>query len=572
MKRRNFLTLVSTGSGGVLLATRSLVNSAELNTLEKNNKNVLNQLSADVVVAGGGLGGCASAIAACRNGLKVIMTEETDWIGGQISQQGVPPDEHSWIESHGAPASYREYRDRVRAYYKLNYPMTEDAKKRKNLNPGDGSVSRICHEPRVAVAVLTDMLAPYVSSGKLKILTEHKIRKADVEGDHVKAVEAINLKNGNSMLLTAPYFVDATECGDLLPLTRTEYVTGTESKKETGELHAPEVGNPKNNQAFTMCFAMDYQPGVNNVIDRPKDYSFWNSYVPKMNQSWAGKLFELNYSNPKDLTPKNLGFHPAGIRTGDMLNLWLYRRIINKNNFISGTYDGDITIVNWPQNDYFPGNLIDVNEKEFNKHVDAAKQLSLSFFYWLQTEAPRPDGGTGWPGLRLRGDVMGTNDGLAKYPYIRESRRIRAMFTILEEHVGVENRRLVAGEDAGKKAADFYDSVGVGYYHIDLHPSCEGDNYIDFRSMPFQIPLGALIPQRMNNLFPANKNIGTTHITNGCYRLHPVEWSIGEAVGSLIAFANNKKVEPRAVREHNDLLNEFQNWIRKQGIETHWPA
>jgi hypothetical protein len=90
--------------------------------------------------------------------------------------------------------------------------------------------------------------------------------------------------------------------------------------------------------------------------------------------------------------------------------------------------------------------------------------------------------------------------------------------------------------------------------------------------MPFQIPLGALIPQRMNNLFPANKNIGTTHITNGCYRLHPVEWSIGEAVGSLIAFANNKKVEPRAVREHNDLLNEFQNWIRKQGIETHWPA
>jgi len=569
MKRRNFLTLVSAGSGGVLLSPRSLANSGELNTSEKN---VTKQLSADIVVAGGGLGGCATAIAACRNGLKVIMTEETDWIGGQVSQQGVPPDEHSWIESHGAPASYREYRKRVRDYYKFNYPMTDDAKEREFLNPGDGSVSRICHEPRVAVAVLTEMLAPYMSSGKLKILTEHKIKKADVEGDQVKAVEAINQKNGKSMLLIASYFVDATECGDLLPLTTTEYVTGTESKEETGELHAPDVGNPENNQAFTMCFAMDYQPGVNNVIDRPKDYSFWNSYVPKMNAPWAGKLLELNYSNPRDLTPKHLGFNPEDEKTGDMLNLWLYRRIINKNNFMSGTYDGDITIANWPQNDYFLNNIIDVNEKEFNKHIDAAKQLSLSLFYWLQTEAPRPDGGTGWSGLRLRGDVMGTNDGLAKYPYIRESRRIRAMFTILEEHVGIENRRLVAGDEAAKKSADFYDSVGVGYYHIDLHPSSAGDNYKDFGSLPFQIPLGALIPQRMSNLFPANKNIGTTHITNGCYRLHPVEWSIGEAVGSLIAFAKSKKVVPRTVREHKGLLSEFQNWIRKQGIETHWTA
>ncbi len=260
------------------------------------------------------------------------------------------------------------------------------------------------------------------------------------------------------------------------------------------------------------------------------------------------------------------------MKTGNMLNLWLYRRIINKNNFKPGTYDGDITIVNWPQNDYFPGNIIDVSQKEFNKHIDAAKQLSLSLFYWLQTEAPRPDGGLGWPGLRLRKDVMGTADGLAKYPYIREARRIKALFTVLEEHVGAENRKLVAGPEAGKKSADFYDSVGVGYYHIDLHPSSDGDNYIDFGSLPFQIPLGSLLPQRMNNLLPANKNIGTTHITNGCYRLHPVEWSIGEAVGSLIAFARNKKVPPRAVRERKDLLSEFQNWIRKQGIETHWPV
>jgi hypothetical protein len=144
------------------------------------------------------------------------------------------------------------------------------------------------------------------------------------------------------------------------------------------------------------------------------------------------------------------------------------------------------------------------------------------------------------------------------------------VFTVLEEHVGADNRKLVAGERAGKKAAHFYDSVGVGYYHIDLHPSCGGDNYIDFGSLPFQIPLGALIPQQINNLLPANKNIGTTHITNGCYRLHPVEWSIGEAIGLLSAFAHKKNVLPRAVRENRELLEAFQDWIMKQGIETKW--
>jgi hypothetical protein len=203
----------------------------------------------------------------------------------------------------------------------------------------------------------------------------------------------------------------------------------------------------------------------------------------------------------------------------------------------------------------------------FDYHVARAKQLNLSLLYWLQTEAPRPDGGKGWSGLRLRGDVMGTADGMAKYPYVREARRIKALFTVTEEHVGKENRMLVSGSD---KAADFYDSVGVGYYQIDLHPSTAGDNYIDFAALQFQIPLGALIPQRMENLLPACKNIGTTHITNGCYRLHPVEWGIGEVVGLLVYFASQIDVTPSAVRKNQTLLADFQQMIQEQGGEIHW--
>jgi hypothetical protein len=568
MNRKKFIGLIGLGGGALISPGFSFANASSSHK-KFDTKGI--QINADLVIAGGGVGGCAAALSALRNNLSVVLTEETDWIGGQLTQQGVPPDEHPWIETHGATALYRKYRSDVREFYKTNYPLTKDARTRKFLNPGDGVVSQLCHEPRVSLAVLQAMLAPYISSQKLTLLTEHKIVAADVSGSKVKALKAVSKQSGKEVILSAPYFADATELGDLLPLTGTAFVTGTESKKQTGELHAPEIGDPNNHQAFTVCFAMDYIAGANHVINKPAEYNYWSNYVPKMTPAWPGKLLQLSYPKPSTLVPTPLGFHPEGLKTGDYLNLWNYRRILNKNNFEPGFYGGDISIVNWPQNDYTSGNLIGATEKEFKYHVDRAKQLSLSLLYWLQTEAPRPGAGYGWPGLRLRKDIMGTEDGLAKYPYIRESRRTKALFTVKEEHVGAANRALAYGKEAARKSADFYDSVGVGSYHIDLHPSSRGNNYIDFDSLPFQIPLGALLPQQTDNLLPANKNIGTTHITNGCYRLHPVEWSIGEAVGLLTAYAINNKVIPREVREKQNLLQDFQTFIQKQGVETKWP-
>lgn len=567
MKRRQFLTYAAlTGSGSLW----SLSNTKSLNFINKvyfsANEGEADELQTDVVIIGGGFGGCAAALAACRNGLNVVMTEETDWIGGQVSQQGVPPDEHPWIETHGASASYRTFRNKVREYYRRNYPLTDEARACEFLNPGDGLVSRLCHEPIVSEAVLTEMLLPYLSTGKLKLLLRYKARYAEMKGDSIRAVEVYCKETGHPMTLSAPYFVDATECGDLLPLTQTEYVTGAEAKSETNELHAAAEAMPMNNQAFTVCFAMDYVPGANLTIDKPADYAFWRDYIPSLKPAWSGRLIDLSYPDPITLKTRQTGFHPEG-KELRVFNLWNYRRIISRKNFTPGLYSGDITIVNWPQNDYLLGNLLDVPEVEFEKHIAQAKQLNLSLFYWLQTEAPRPDGGMGWPGLRLRGDVLGTDDGMAKYPYIREARRIKALFTVTEEHVGKENRKLATGET---RAAEFYDSIGIGYYRIDLHPSFGGDNYIDVDSLPFQIPLGALIPQRVDNVLPACKNIGTTHITNGCYRLHPVEWSIGEAVGMLLAYAKEKKVLPRTVRENRTLLSDFQQRIQAQGAEIGW--
>jgi len=574
MNRREFLT--KTANIGVALTVAGLP-GCSLDTTTKKSANeeqsrqgLSFEKEADLIVIGGGFGGCASALAACRNGLRVIMTEETIRIGGQVATQGVPPDEHQWIETTGAPASYREYRRRVRDYYRSNYPLTDEARANAELNPGSGGVvGFLSHEPIVTTTVLQSMLAPYISAGLLTILYNTKAVSAGMKGDTVDSITVKNLLLGDVTVLHGKYFVDATDLGDLLPLTGTEYVTGAEARKDTGELHAPEQADPSCIQAWTYCFGVDYIDGEDHTIEKPKDYEFWRDFQPNLTPAWApGKLFGEDYVYPSEPgTLSRAFFNPLTTEGETGFDWWNYRKIINKDNFKAGTYRSDITMVNWPQNDYISGNIVDVDQKEYDRQIAASKQMSLSLLYWLQTECPRRDGKTGWRGLRLRGDLFGTDDGLALAPYIREGRRIKALTTITEKEVGKEQRFAEAGST---KAFFFKDSVGIGYYHIDLHPTCSGVSYIDTASLPFQIPLGALIPVRVTNLIPACKNIGTTHITNGCYRLHPVEWSIGEAAGCLAAFALTKQMTPRAIHEDSRKVDEFQTLLRSQGVETEW--
>lgn len=257
----------------------------------------------------------------------MVLTEPTDWIGGQITQQAVPTDDHRWIESCGCTRSYRELRQRIRHYYRQHYPLTDKAKADPRLNPGGpGPVSPLAHEPKVCLAVV--------------------------------------LKPANRTLPQSP---DRPTC-------------------------------------------------------RP-------SHGAARSTTWSTRTTR---------------------------------------------FPSDITIINWPQNDYLLGNPFGGTPAENARHLEGARQLSLSLLYWLQTEAPRPDGKLGWRGLRLRGDSLGTEDGLAKLPYIRESRRILAELTILEQHVRQPAEQRVGSHQV---APPYADSVGVGSYGMDLHPTTGGDNW-----------------------------------------------------------------------------------------------
>jgi FAD dependent oxidoreductase len=533
----------------------------------------MSELRAPVLVVGGGLGAVAAALAAADRGVNVVLAAESDWLGGQLTSQAVPPDEHPWIERFGCTARYRRLRDGIRAYYRAHYPLTNAARGRRFLNPGASRVSALSHEPRVALAVIEAMLAPHRSSRRLQVLFRHVPVGALVEADRIEAVTLRDGGTGDDLVVRADCVLDATETGDLLPLCGAEYVTGFESREQTGEPNAPHAAQPLNMQPVTACFALDHLEDQDHTIARPVGYAARKARRPT---GWPEGQLSFLAPDPRTGRPveRTLDPNPPG-DPGDIgpdladaeldRDLWLFRRIAARRNFLDGSYRSDITLANWPQIDYLGGPIFEVADDEAAWHRREARELSLCLLHWLQTEAPRADGGTGWPGLRLRGDLLrDTIDGLAPALYVRESRRIRGERTVVAQDIAFEVR-------GAHGAVRYPDSVGIGAYRIDLHPSTGGDPYIDLACCPFQIPLGALLPVRVDNLIAAAKNIATTHLTNGAYRLHPVEWNIGEAAGHLASFCVARRTVPRAVRADRNRLEEFQRELLQAGVELRWP-
>ncbi len=224
---------------------------------------------------------------------------------------------------------------------------------------------------------------------------------------------------------------------------------------------------------------------------------------------------------------------------------------------------------------------------------------------------------------------MGTVHGLSKYPYMREGRRIIGRpswahpdgFTVWEVDIsrrdyrdefyrlsllpedyrrlwqalaGLETTEVVRTqpqvEDIEKRGRGtvFPDSVGIGHYAIDFHPCMtlsppeapgnserDGDRRGQGTAYPFQIPMRAMIPQKIDNMLVAGKSIATSHVAAAAYRVHSFEWSAGAAAGTAAAFALEKGIMPYQMVD--DLtrpepeLALFQQRLEANGNPTAFP-
>jgi len=516
------------------------------------------ETSCDVLVVGGGTGGCAAALAAARAGQRVCLLEETDWVGGQLTAQGVSAlDEHEHIERFGGTRGYYALREAIRDHYRRLSPALSAE---KHPNPGHCWVTRLAFEPRVAVEALNRMATPFVESGRLSILPRTKAVSAQVANDRVESLLAVHLDERRWTRFRPRVVIDATELGDVLPLAGVEHVIGAETVRETGEPHAqPVEPKPHCVQSFTYTFVLAHGgEGERHVIPKPDKYEHYRDGQPYSlrihvhgGEIYGEETRWLEYQ-VLEQAPDTKG------------GLWTYRRLIDASAFPpSAGYPRDISMLNWPGNDYRDRSILDRPPLEQAEALQDAKRVSLGFLHWLQTEAPRPGRPPGFPELKPRPEIFGTTDALGKHPYIRECRRIKARMTIVEQDVSADYQR-------GARAAFFADSVGVGWYPIDIHNSGPDDVGVSCRTRPFQIPMGALIPVRVKNLLAGAKNLGVTHITNGCYRLHPVEWNVGEAAGALAAFALDSGRDPVALHVDTGLRREFQQRLVNSGVPLAW--
>ena len=544
-------------------------------------------LSFPVLVTGGSTAAYSAALGALQAGTKVCLVQPQKVLGGQFTAQALPASDDGNLmrtqpssdrvegERFCISKSQRLFRDRER--------QLQRGKGRTWDNPGGGWVGPLCTTPVVAATALNDAIAPYLDSGQLTLIPHAEpvaVLKMEADGmrRRVTGVTFRNSHTGHTFSVEAKITIEATDLGDLLELGEIESRIGQEARSETGEARLPETAHPECQQAITFNVAVERSPASSQAfsIGQPAAYNnaHWLDAEEFASTHWTG-----------DGRQRWDFFDDFGI--------FRYRRIFRVEAGLGGpdapvnkrVNQGDVAVLNWGihtdpltgkvhlGNDYVHGFLVGVSQEERQRHIQQARDRAQAYVHYLQTN--------GFPTLKPRGDLTWTEDGIAIEPYIREARRGIALTTVPHEHVA---KSFFPNNHA--RAHIYTDSVGIGQYHyLDIHPTQDvppgqPSNHVDLPGddhvvLPFTLPLGSLIPTATDGLILSAKSIGTTHITNAAYRMHPVEWAIGEAGGHLAAFALSEEVEMRDIAQDEDPrlrknLRKFQGYLTRRGIPIFW--
>ena len=516
--------------------------------------------TAELAVVGGSLGGVVAAWRACEAGQRVLLAAEYPWLGGQLTAQGVPPDEHAAIEQGGACASYLAFREAMREHYRAQPGFEDHTSLTGGLNPGDGWVSNLCIEPEVAARYFERLLQPHLGAGRLQQLRGVVAVAVERRG---RLVEAVRVRDaaGRETEVRARLFIDATDTGALLGLAGLPYRLGKEAQGEFGEPDAPLQADPLDQQPVTHVVALEWRNRPGPVIAAPPAYAFWRERVVPHH---AHRQFSLFL--PGRRRGESLPFALTG--EGATLDLWRYRRVRAAHQW-PGLHPSptELSLVNWGHNDYALQPLLDGPLPQHAVEA-AARELTRALVHWLQTEAPRGPSGRGWPEWQPAAGVLGTDDGLAQQPYVRESRRMVTMRTLTQRDIGVDGPDPTPGSLLEPVHVEH--SVGVAWYNLDIHPTCRSGHGTNARVRPFTLPLAAFVARDCDNLLPGCKNIGVTHLVNACTRVHPVEWLVGEVAAHLAVACLRSGGTPAAVHADPASRRALMADLDRSGVPRQW--
>jgi len=445
----------------------------------------------DVAVAGGGIGGTMAAISAARSGVEVCLFSETDWLGGMLTSAGVSGIDGLKKNLHGI---FAEFVERVQKKYEGS-----------GENLGFCTVSYLCFEPKIGHEVLQEMVS---EESNIRLFYEAKFEKVFREQNRILGFR-VRLGEGVSVSVRAQVTVDATDFGDLMELGRIPYDIG------------PDLGSTESlAEEAEACIQPITHIGIVKFFDSPQR-------IPKP-ENYRESDFLCSIPNEK--CPQSS-------------TRFTLDRTENYGLFKYAALPGGKFLLNIPSHSF--GNDFHASAPAWESSsreavIAAAKNHTLGYLYYLQTVH-------GLENLGLTDD-FGTDDGLAKIPYVRESRRLRGV------------RRLVESDVVSQKMGDEPTSIATGSYPIDLHFCRTGIGDVYERVSPYQIPYEILIPQKIDGfLVGTGRTASVSRIVNGTTRLQQVESYIGQAAGVAASLAVREGVNLREIsvsRIQNQLLRQ----------------
>lgn len=528
-------------------------------TLPKEGKRLDTRSSYDVVIAGGSTAALAAAFSAAEEGARVALLEPTDWIGGQLTSSGVPAIDEAWHKIKSPDGRVLLDVAAVARDPRNMTPFFRDSLAAIG-NPGNGWVSRYCFEPR---ELLDKHLEPRERelSNRLTVYRETVVKSVETMGRQITAIVAIRRTprregQGYDRLLSEDLedwysaedsdrftketlrfqgviFIDATEWGEVLALSGAPYLQGAEASEDS--------------------LVSDDRLGQATVFD----------FVQRMHA-------EPVADHPKIEPVDGLGFGAYRDRDEAWQKIWTYRRLRGTGPTAS---PGELSLQNWGYsskhgeggNDYPFGYLFlsrkatSAQRDDWRGGVDTrvlagAERRAFAWHEWLRHAAPD---GIDPDQITLDGEALGTGHGLAKLPYIRDTRRSIGLGGFTLKFDDLIQDQSVAGlpESTGTV---FPDRIALGAYPADIHPLI-GYDYPphvleNHPTLPFYIPLRSLTNDGFDNLMVAGKTIAQTFLANSATRLHPIEWSTGCAAGVIAAdLAERNATTAQACEDHQRL-------------------
>lgn len=520
----------------LLIAVLITVGSFGLRRFDVRSRASFSGDNADVIIVGAGTGGTAAAIQAARDGVNVILLEETDWVGGQMLAAGVTS------MDGGNPAwtggIYAEFIEKIKDHYQ---------KKGKSIGTCYWSAYTTCFEPHVGKTILEQMIR---SHPNISLRLRTQVLAAQTSNGAVTGLTV--RQNGSTKSLTAKVVIDATEYGDIIPLTDAGYRSGNATNTQLNP-------NACIQDVTYLAVMKKYPDGVPQDLKISTPPPGYSDDVKSIFQSVIHKTGTATWTGAY---PVNWDVHNA------------YRGMPDSSS--PGNYDASTphaitkTGVNWandyPRNAYASSNSPFLSskyltDKTYRTQINCeAKLRTIQFIYYVQTElgqsnwAVANDEGYNTPYNRednscdiIPSSLKAIERNLPVMPYVRESNRGIGAMTL----TGPDIKRIGTPP---KGAKSFPTSIAVGDYPNDLH-GCNAmenletnmENTTDTTgSGPFQIPIETLISKDVAGLIFAEKNISVSRLVNGATRLQPVTMVTGQAAGALAALAAKQGKPPSA--------------------------